>query len=77
MVSACFEAHYRRVSKYIVASLWLPETNVLRSQSNNVALVIHDAGSGTTCTNIDANVVIDVWVKLIARVCRHLSRLLP
>lgn len=61
---------------YIVTSLWLPETNVLRCQSHNIALVIHDTGSGAASTHIDTDVVVDLRVELIARVSRQLPRLL-
>lgn len=63
-------------AKYIVACLWLPETNVLRSQSYDIALVVHDAGSRTTSTHINTNIVVDLRVELIAGVGRQLPRLL-
>jgi hypothetical protein len=62
---------------YIVASLWLPETDIFGCQTNNVALVVHNARSSTACSYIDANVVVNMRSDLIARVSRHLSRLLP
>jgi hypothetical protein len=61
---------------YIVSSLWLPEANVLRCQSYNITLIVHDTGSGTTSTHIDTDIVVDLRVEFIARVCRQLSRLL-
>ena len=61
---------------YIITSLRLPETYVLRCQSYNIALVIHDTGSGAASTHINPNVVVDLRVELIAWVSRQLPRLL-
>lgn len=60
----------------VVSRLGLPQTNVLTGQTDNVALVVHDAGSGTTRTDINANVMVLLNVELIVRVDGHLSRLL-
>ncbi len=57
---------------YVVASLWLPEPNIFRSQTDNISLAVHDTGPGATCTDIDADIVVKVWMKLIMRICRHL-----
>ena len=62
---------------YVVAGLWLPQTNVLRSQPYNITLVVHNTSSGTTCTDIDTNVVVLDDLDFIVRVDRHLARLLP
>jgi len=59
---------------YIVASLRLPETNVLGMESNDVSVSVHDACSCTSSSHIDANVVVNSVVKLIARVHRHAAR---
>lgn len=59
---------------YIIASLWLPKTNVLRGYSYNIALVVHDTGSCAACADIDTNVVLDIGMELIARVSGQLSR---
>lgn len=67
----------RRWQAHVVASLGLPEANVLRGKADNVALVVHDTGTRTAGTDINTNVVINVRVKLVARVSRHLARLLP
>lgn len=53
---------------YIVACLRLPKANVFRSKSDDIALVVHDTGSRAARANIDANVVLDKWTQLIARV---------
>jgi hypothetical protein len=66
----------RLQTTYVVASLGLPETNVLTGKTNNVTLVVHDTGAGTAGTDINANVVVLDCVKLVVRVNRHLSRLL-
>jgi len=54
------------VWSYIVASLWLPQANVLGSKTNNVALIVHDARPGTASTDIDTNVVVDMRANLVA-----------
>jgi len=64
-------------STYVVASLRLPKANVLAGKTNNVTLVVHNTSTSTTGTNIDTNVVVQLWSQLIVRVNRHLSRLLP
>ena len=61
---------------YIVAGLWLPQTNVLRSQPYNITLVVHNTSSGTTCTDIDTNVVVHLRADLVAWIS-HLARWLP
>lgn len=62
---------------HIVASLWLPQADVFRSKSDNVALVVHDTGTSTASAHINTNVVLDMRMKLISRVSRQLSRRLP
>ena len=66
----------RLQTAYVVASLGLPETNVLAGKTDNVTLVVHDTGAGTAGTDINANVVVLNCVELDVRVNRHLSRLL-
>lgn len=61
---------------HVVASLGLPEANVLTGKADNVTLVVHDTGTGTAGTDIDANVVVLNRVELVVRINRHLSRLL-
>jgi hypothetical protein len=66
----------RLQTTYVVASLGLPQTNVLTGKTDNVTLVVHDTGAGTAGTDINANVVVLNCVELIVRIDRHLSRLL-
>lgn len=40
--------------------LWLPETNVLGRQSDNVPFGIDDTGPSTASPDINANVVVEV-----------------
>lgn len=74
--AASFTALSLGLESHIVASLGLPQTNVLAGQTDNVALVVHDACSCTSSTDIDPNVVVDLRTELIVRVDRHLSGLL-
>ena len=50
---------------YVVASLRLPQTNVLRCKANDVSCFVDDTSSCTSSTNVDANVVILFWVDLV------------
>ena len=50
---------------HIIALLWLPQANVLRSQPDNVASAVNDASTGTPSTHINANIVIHVRIELI------------
>lgn len=52
---------------YIVPLLRLPETNVLRSQSHNVALGVDDASTGTTRPNVNSDEMIEVRGTLLRR----------
>ena len=62
---------------YIVSSLWLPKTNVLAGQTDNVALLVHDTCSCRACTDIDTNVVVLDDLDFVVRVDGHLAGLLP
>ena len=54
---------------YIVTRLRLPQANILRSQTNNIALIIHDASSCTASADINTNIVLHMRMELITRVC--------
>ena len=43
---------------YIVAGLWLPETDVLRCQPDDITRFIDNTCSRTACTDIDTDVVV-------------------
>lgn len=68
---------YSSVELYIVASLWLPEANVLACQTDDIALVVHDTCSRTTGSDIDTDIVVLLRAEFIVRVDGHLARLLP
>lgn len=68
---------------HIVPSLWLPQSDVLRCQPDDVAGFVDDTGSGTACADIDADIVILLDVHFISdvdgalrarRVCTAVSR---
>lgn len=75
--SIAVELKQVHVTSHVISGLGLPEANVLGRKTNNVALVVHDTGTGTAGADIDADVVVDMRVELVARVSRHLTRLLP
>jgi len=54
---------------YIVTRLRLPQVNIFRSQTNNIALIIHDASSCTASADINTNIVLHMRMELITRVC--------
>ena len=58
----------QEVRLYIVTLLWLPQADVLRGQAHNVAFGIDNTSSSATGTNVDANVVIHMYVQFIVRV---------
>ena len=64
-------------SSYIVSSLWLPKTNVLAGQTDNIALLVHDTCSCGACADIDTNIVVLDDLDFVVRVDGHLARLLP
>ena len=53
---------------YVVPLLWLPESDVLRSQPEDVAFRVYDAGSGTASANVDADVIVSLDMKVVVRV---------
>ena len=59
-----FEVGTRRI--YVVTCLWLPETNNFRVQSDNVAILVHNARSRTSGADIDTNIMIMVGVQGLA-----------
>lgn len=65
------------MASYVETGLWLPQANILARQTDNVTSVVHDTCSRTAGTNIDTDVVIELWTELIVRVDGHLSGLLP
>lgn len=64
-------------SSYIVSSLWLPKTDVLAGQTDNVALLVHDTCSCRACADVDADVVVLDDLDLVVGVDGHLAGLLP
>lgn len=48
--------------------LRLPETNVLRGQSHNIALGIDDTSTSTAGANVNANIVVHVDCQVLAGV---------
>lgn len=58
---------------HIVAGLWLPEANVLRSKADDIACLVNDTCSSTSCANVDANVMVHLHVHLIPVIDRILS----
>jgi hypothetical protein len=56
---------------YIVPSLWLPQANVLGSESNDITLIVHDTGSRAACADINTDIVLDIWTKPFASICGH------
>lgn len=67
------EKRKERKKAYIVTSLWLPKSNILRGQSNNVTFVINNTGPGTSSTYINADVVVQVRVDLLSWIHGSLS----
>ena len=61
---------------YIVASLRLPQANVLARESDNVTLCVHDTSTSAASSDIDTDVVIGVRADLIVGINRHLPGLL-
>jgi hypothetical protein len=53
---------------YIVTSLRLPQPDVFGGQTNDISVIIHNAGSRAASPHIDANVMAGIWVELIARI---------
>lgn len=62
---------------HVVSLLGLPETDVLRSHAQNIAIAVDDAGAGTAGADVDSEVVVHVWVQLVMGVSGHLTGGLP
>lgn len=62
---------------HIVALFGLPQADVLGGHAQNVALAIDDTCASTTGADIDANVVVHLWVQLVMGVRGHLTGRLP
>ena len=58
---------------YVVSLLWLPQTDVLRGKTDNVALGVNDTSASTAGADVDTNVVIHMGVQFIVWVCTHLA----
>lgn len=82
----CVRAFYLRSSKelaqsdkkssfetYVVASLRLPELDVLGSKSHNIAMVIDNTSSCAACANVDSDVVVGVRPELVVRIGGELT----
>lgn len=58
---------------YVVASLGLPQANVLRREANNVACLVDDTGASTTSADVDSNIVILLHDNVVSHVDGILS----
>ena len=66
-----------RANDYIVALLWLPQTDILRGQAHDVAFGIDNASASTAGADVNSNIVIHVDVQLIVGIRRVLAGILP
>lgn len=58
---------------YIVTMFWLPESNVLRGQADDVALGIDDTSSGTASSDVNADEMVQMHLDILARVAGGLA----
>lgn len=64
-------------STYIVALLGLPKADILRGHAQDIAFGVDDTSSSTAGADIDADIVLHVWVQFVVGISGQLTRGLP